>query len=120
MEVIQGIDGLTAHARVCATVGVFDGLHRGHMQVLEVLDAVSRRLGAMPTVITFDPHPQAVVSGRAPDLIMDPSERLERLAAAGVGVTVVQRRAEAVVRHTLRRSAEVLTASALTPPFASL
>jgi len=98
MDVIRGIDRLPADTHICVTVGTFDGLHRGHAAVLEVLESVSRRLGAMPTVVTFDPHPQAVVSGRAPDLIMDPAERLERLADAGVGVTVVQQFDEAFRR----------------------
>ena len=102
MEIIQGIDALAAHGRICVTVGVFDGLHRGHLKVLERLTEVSRRLDATPTVITFDPHPEAVVRGRAPDLIMDPAERLERLAAAGIGFAVVQRFDEAFRRTSAR------------------
>jgi riboflavin kinase/FMN adenylyltransferase len=102
MEIIQGIDALKGHGRICVTVGVFDGLHRGHLRVLARLVEVSARLGATPTVITFDPHPEAVVKGRAPDLIMDPVERLERLAAAGVGITVVQRFDEAFRRTSAR------------------
>ena len=43
-----------------------------------------------PTVITFDHHPDEVLTGHAPPLLLDPAERLERLAAAGVEVTVVQ------------------------------
>ena len=51
-----------------------------------------RRHGATPrpTVITFDHHPDEVLVGNAPPLLIDPDERLERLAAAGVAVTVVQ------------------------------
>jgi riboflavin kinase/FMN adenylyltransferase len=45
---------------------------------------------ARPTVITFDHHPDEVLTGHAPPLLLDPAERLERLAAAGVEVTVVQ------------------------------
>jgi FAD synthase len=41
-------------------------------------------------VITFDHHPDEVLTGSAPPLLCDPDERLERLAAAGVAVTVVQ------------------------------
>ena len=98
MEIIHGIDRLPTDTRLCATVGVFDGLHRGHVTVLDVLTGVARRLSATATVVTFDPHPQAVVSGHAPDLIMDPAERLERLEAAGVGITVVQQFDEAFRR----------------------
>jgi len=110
MEIVQGIDALAGHGRVCVTVGVFDGLHRGHLKVLEILTEVSRQLDATPTVITFDPHPDAVVKGRAPDLVIDPVERLERLAAAGVGVTVVQRFDEAFRRTSARRFLERLGA----------
>ena len=98
MDIVHGIDRLPTDAHLCATVGVFDGLHRGHLQVLDVLEQVSRRHGAVPTVVTFDPHPQALVSGSAPDLLMDPAERLERLAAAGVEITVVQQFDEAFRR----------------------
>ena len=98
MRILDGIDALPHDERIAATVGVFDGLHRGHAQVLGVLRDVAERLRATSTVITFDPHPEAVVRGRAPALIMDPDERLERLAQAGVDITVVQRFDEAFRR----------------------
>jgi riboflavin kinase/FMN adenylyltransferase len=73
-----------------AVVGVFDGLHLGHAYLLEHLVAEARARTARPTVITFDAHPDAVLLGHAPPLLMDPAERLERLDAAGVGVVVVE------------------------------
>jgi riboflavin kinase/FMN adenylyltransferase len=91
MRILDDLDALRPDERICATVGVFDGLHRGHAKVLAQLVEVADRLEAAPTVITFDPHPEAVVRGRAPALIMDPDERLERLAESGVAITVVQR-----------------------------
>ena len=71
-------------------VGVFDGLHRGHAFLLDhlVREAGARR--ARPTVVTFDAHPDAVLLGHAPPLLMDPRGRLERLAAAGVETVVVE------------------------------
>lgn len=71
-------------------VGVFDGLHRGHSWLLEHLVREARSRAARPAVITFDAHPDAVLLGHAPPLLMDPAERLERLAAAGVEVVVVE------------------------------
>jgi riboflavin kinase / FMN adenylyltransferase len=91
VRLLDSIGALPKDERIVATVGVFDGLHRGHAQVLGVLSQIARRLQATPTVITFDPHPEAVTRGRAPALIMDPDERLERLGDSGVGITVVQR-----------------------------
>ena len=98
MRILDDLDALRPDERICATVGVFDGLHRGHAKVLALLVEVASRLDAAPTVITFDPHPEAIVRGRAPALIMDPDERLERLAEAGVAITVVQRFDEAFRR----------------------
>jgi riboflavin kinase/FMN adenylyltransferase len=47
-------------------------------------------------VITFDHHPDEVLTGAAPPLLLDPAERLERLASAGIAVTVVQHFDEAL------------------------
>ena len=71
-------------------VGVFDGLHRGHRYLLGHLRREAARRDARPAVITFDAHPDEVIVGAAPPLLCDPDERLARLAAAGVAVTVVQ------------------------------
>jgi riboflavin kinase/FMN adenylyltransferase len=91
MVVVPGVDALDpAHGRLLFAVGVFDGLHRGHLYLLERLRAGAQRRGARPGVITFDAHPDEVLLGSAPPLLLDPQDRLERLAAAGVAVTVVQ------------------------------
>ena len=90
MVVVAGIDGLRPeHGRLFIVVGVFDGIHRGHAYLLEDLRREASRRGATPTVITFDHHPDEILVGAAPPLLCDPAERLERLAAAGVAVTVV-------------------------------
>jgi riboflavin kinase / FMN adenylyltransferase len=75
---------------VFVVVGVFDGLHLGHAYLLDHLVREARARAARPTVVTFDAHPDAVLLGHAPPLLMDPAERLERLAAAGVEVVIVE------------------------------
>jgi len=91
MDVVEGIDALRAPlGPAFVVVGVFDGLHRGHAYLLDHLVAEAAARGARPTVITFDHHPDEVLMGKAPPLLLDPGERLERLEAAGVAVTVVQ------------------------------
>ena len=90
MHVARGLDDLprsTSPVFVC--VGVFDGLHLGHAYLLRHLVGEARARGARPVVITFDHHPDEVITGSAPPLLCDPEERLERLAAAGVDTTVV-------------------------------
>jgi len=99
MDVVTGVDGLRPeHGPVFTVVGVFDGLHRGHAYLLEHLVKEAERRSAQPAVITFDAHPDEVLTGSAPPLLIHPDERLERLAAAGVMVTVVQHFDDAVRR----------------------
>lgn len=91
MAVVHGIDALDRSlGRLFFVVGVFDGLHLGHAYLLEQLALGARAHEARPAVITFDHHPDEVLTGHAPPLLCDPDERLERLEAGGVAVTVVQ------------------------------
>lgn len=101
MQVVHGVDQLAAeHGPALVVVGVFDGLHLGHAYLLRHLVSESEARDAQPTVITFDHHPDEVLTGEAPPLLIDPTERLERLAAAGVAVTVVQHFDEALRQTT--------------------
>ncbi|TYC99105.1 bifunctional riboflavin kinase/FAD synthetase [Arthrobacter echini] len=67
------------------TLGNFDGVHRGHQQVLQqVLDAARER-SAAAVVVSFDPHPAQVHRPEsAPELIMGLEDRVEMLADAGI------------------------------------
>lgn len=73
------------------TVGTFDGVHRGHKLVVETLKRECEERGLIPVVITFEPHPLAVVAPeRTPKLLEDAREREERLAGFGVNVEVLE------------------------------
>jgi riboflavin kinase/FMN adenylyltransferase len=100
MQVVPGVEALTHElGPAFIAIGVFDGLHRGHTYLLEHLREEAAKRGARPTVITFDHHPDEVLTGQAPPLLLDSRERLERLEAAGVAVTVVQH-FDAALRQT--------------------
>ena len=91
MVVVDGIDALERSlGRLFVVVGVFDGLHLGHEYLLSELVREARLVGARPAVVTFDHHPDEILTGHAPPLLCDPEERLERLGAAAVAVTIVQ------------------------------
>jgi riboflavin kinase/FMN adenylyltransferase len=91
LRVVPGVEALRAtDGPLFAVIGVFDGLHRGHVYLLDRLLGSARELDARPAVITFDSHPDEVILGKAPPLLLDPGERLERLAGMGVEVVVVQ------------------------------
>lgn len=90
-DVVHGIDALDqSNGRLYVVVGVFDGLHLGHLYLLDHLRRVSEAHGARSAVVTFDHHPDEVLVGAAPPLLCDPDERLSLLARAGVEVTIVQ------------------------------
>ena len=90
MRVARGLDGLhPADHPAFVVVGVFDGLHLGHAYLLQHLVTEAARRGARPMVVTFDHHPDELITGSAPPLLCDPEERLARLETAGVATTVV-------------------------------
>jgi riboflavin kinase/FMN adenylyltransferase len=65
-------------------IGAFDGVHRGHLSVIEAVI----QTGLAPTVITFDPHPR-IAFGHRVDLLTTLERRLELLGEAGVETTLV-------------------------------
>jgi riboflavin kinase / FMN adenylyltransferase len=73
------------------TIGVFDGVHRGHQEILANLTAGAHENGASAVVLTFWPHP-AVVLGKRYDLkcLTTPEERAQLLGAMGVDAVITQ------------------------------
>ncbi len=73
------------------TIGVFDGVHRGHQAIIRRLVEGARRAGAPAVVLTFHPHPEVVLKGlRQPFYLTLPEERAALLGALGVDVVVTQ------------------------------
>ncbi|TAK14335.1 MAG: bifunctional riboflavin kinase/FAD synthetase [Anaerolineae bacterium] len=71
------------------SVGVFDGVHRGHRAILEPMVAAARAAGTTAVALTFDPHPTVVFSGpRDGFLLTSPEERAELLGALGLDVLI--------------------------------
>jgi riboflavin kinase/FMN adenylyltransferase len=72
------------------TVGTFDGVHRGHRDVIEKLVARGRARGLPTVLVTFDPHPMEIVNpSAAPLLLTTREEKLEVLAESGVNYLAV-------------------------------
>lgn len=67
-----------------AVVGMFDGVHRGHLFLLDRLKKETRARGLSPAIFTFPAHPLSVVCpARAPRLLTEPAEKLSRITACG-------------------------------------
>ncbi|KIH98355.1 riboflavin kinase [Streptomonospora alba] len=67
--------------RSVVTVGVFDGVHRGHQAILRTAVERARTRGLPVVVVTFDPHPDAVVRGGEPPAVLTPEPRKSELLA---------------------------------------
>jgi riboflavin kinase/FMN adenylyltransferase len=72
------------------TIGVFDGVHRGHERLLARTVAAAREIGGIAVAVTFEPHPSAVLDpGNVPPELTTLDEKRERLIAAGIDRVVV-------------------------------
>jgi riboflavin kinase/FMN adenylyltransferase len=85
VKVVGAPGELEARPRAVA-LGTFDGVHLGHRRVLEAARAAGP--GLVPTVVTFWPHPRTIL-GNEVRLLTTLERRLELLAEAGVGETLV-------------------------------
>lgn len=73
-------------------LGNFDGLHRGHLKIIERVMRGAVERGGTPVAMTFDPHPPRVVRpDKAPPLLMTMAQKLEALQREGIGCTAVVR-----------------------------
>lgn len=70
------------------TVGVFDGVHRGHQQIIKKLTAGAHEQGAPAVVLTFQPHPAKLFGRSEIRLLTLPDERAELLGSFGVDLVI--------------------------------
>ncbi len=72
---------------VALTIGVFDGVHRGHQALIAQTVQSARDMGGISMVLTFSPHPRAILAPQTPVFeITSMSERLRLIAELGVDV----------------------------------
>jgi len=84
---LAGDPAAASHGRAgtVASIGNFDGVHRGHRRILDAVVAGAQRVGAEPAVVTFEPHPRCVLDPpHCPEAITLLDEKAELLAQAGV------------------------------------
>ena len=88
----RGVDEVPpGWGRCVVTVGVFDGVHRGHQQIITRAVATAAELDVPAVVLTFDPHPSEVVRpGSHPAMLTSPRYKAELIDGLGVDVMAVQ------------------------------
>ena len=92
MRLFHGIDNAEIQRPTVLTLGVFDGLHLGHQLIVRTVVDRARALNAVPTVITFDPHPRAVLHPTsAPPLLQTLDQKVEGFGVLGIEQTIVVR-----------------------------
>lgn len=90
MQVHYGIENLHI-VNPIVTIGSFDGVHKGHVQVISSLKKVARRLGGETVIISFEPHPREVLypMEQRPGILTTLEEKTEILAAYGVDHLII-------------------------------
>jgi riboflavin kinase / FMN adenylyltransferase len=92
MHLFHGIDNARIARPTVLTLGVFDGLHLGHQLVMRTVVERARAVNAVPTVITFDPHPRAVLHPEsAPPLLQTFDQKIEAFGVLGIEQVIVIR-----------------------------
>lgn len=96
--------GIPRDGRTVVTVGTFDGVHRGHWEVLQEIRRRARETGRRSVLVTFDPHPLRVIRpGQAPPLLTTALEKKEILAESGVDYAVFLTFTDELSRYEPRR-----------------
>lgn len=90
MQIITGLPATTHQSTSIATVGVFDGMHRGHRHLLQAMAKHAHATDQRAVVITFDPHPDQLLR---PDtfmgLLQTPAQRYIDMAECGIDCVYV-------------------------------
>ncbi|MBC9821411.1 bifunctional riboflavin kinase/FAD synthetase [Terrabacter sp. MAHUQ-38] len=91
MQRWYGLDDIPADlGPTVVTLGNFDGVHRGHREVLTRVVREAAARDALPVAVTFEPHPIAVLyPDRAPAAVMSLGQRLDALESVGLGAVLV-------------------------------
>src|ERR1700755_2475829 len=90
MNVFRDPDDPQISAPSVLTFGVFDGLHLGHQEIINRVIVRAQALALPATVVTFDPHPRAVLRPQtAPPLLQTFEQKMEGLERLGADQCVV-------------------------------
>src|SRR6266704_1813636 len=90
MRLFHGTDNAEIARPAVLTLGVFDGLHLGHKAIIRTVVERARAVGASATVLTFEPHPRAVLHPEsAPPLLQTFDQKIEALGVLGIEQTIV-------------------------------
>ena len=111
----RGLKEVPADFGPCiAAIGNFDGVHRGHQQILRAVVQEARERGTKAVAITFEPHPEHFLRpGSAPCLLTPMDQRIPLLAACGIDAVVILLFDETLARLSAAQFVEWVLGDAL-------
>jgi riboflavin kinase/FMN adenylyltransferase len=90
VNIFHSINEFVSVGRPVVTIGVFDGVHRGHREIIQILLATAREKGCASVVVTFHPHPRLVVGNPAEvKLLQSIDEKIERFRSLGIDTLLI-------------------------------
>lgn len=91
MKIINKIESLSPKNKLILTIGMFDGVHRGHQSIIQKINTLAKERGGHSALLSFHPHPRLVLQ---PDsdlkLLTTPREKQELLASYNLDYLIVQ------------------------------
>ena len=93
---------------VALTIGNFDGVHRGHQAILQRLNEVATAEHLAPVLLSFFPHPKALVRGTPPPLLTPLRDRAHWLAKAGLPHWLLLSFTRALMQNRQRISSAII------------
>src|SRR5215471_13612295 len=90
MKIFRDLNQSDIETPTVLTFGVFDGLHLAHQMIMRRVVDRARELGLPSTVVTFDPHPRAVLHpATAPPLLQTFEQKMDGMERLGISQTIV-------------------------------
>jgi riboflavin kinase/FMN adenylyltransferase len=91
MQVHRTLDLLPVFRNTVITIGTFDGVHKGHREIISGMKQVASEIDGETVILTFHPHPRKIVHGEGGTVVLlnTLEEKIELLAAQGIDHLVV-------------------------------
>lgn len=84
MVIIRKTEDIDPLENSILTIGSFDGLHKGHMEIISNVISLAQKTHGKSVIITFDPHPREILSNRNKSFLQDIDGKIELLNNIGL------------------------------------